>query len=81
MSLLALGASYEAFMAAGDADRYPARGQLVESWSTAVVITSIGITRHSWWTPFARLPRPRVGDQQLGAVVGMDHGARSARYC
>ena len=55
--------------------------QLVESWSTAVVITSIGITRHSWWTPFARLPRPRVGDQQLGGVVGMDHGARSARYC
>jgi hypothetical protein len=39
--LLALGASYEAFMAAGDADRYPARGQLVESWSTAVVITFI----------------------------------------
>ena len=40
--LLALGASYEAFMAAGDADRYPARGQLVDVGGYRLHIFCVG---------------------------------------
>lgn len=42
MFLLALGASYEAFMAAGDADRYPARGQLVDIGGYQLHISCVG---------------------------------------
>ena len=40
--LLALGASYEALMAAGDADRYPARGQLVDVGGYRLHISCVG---------------------------------------
>ena len=42
MFLLALGASYEAFMAAGDADRYPARGQLVDVGGYRMHVSGVG---------------------------------------
>jgi len=58
----------------------PAQQEMARLSSNAKLIVVDGSShyihwdhRHSWWMPFARLSRPRVGDQQLGRCLPVGH--------